>query len=150
MRRNGEVRCGLGRYRGGMIDSRKLRVLDAAEDMAATVLTLVTRVDARLAPGVRGQLVRAATAVPANIAEAANLGTDPNVKRQLRLSLASANESASHLRVLHRARALDPLTIARCTAKVTVVCKMLASLIRAIEEREAHTEESKRHSRTNP
>jgi four helix bundle protein len=121
-----------------MSDSRNLRVLDAAEDCAAAVLVAMRFVDARRAPGVRGQLVRSATAVPANIAEASNLGTDPNFRRQLRLALASANESASHLRLLIRTGALHERSGTTCLAKVAVVCRMLQRLIRVIDEREAH------------
>ena len=132
-----------------MSDSRNLRVLDAAEDLAATVLSTVASIDGFKAPGVRGQLVRSIAAVPANIAEAANLGTDPNFKRQLRLSLASANEAGSHLRVLARTGALGRPLIFRCEAKRIVVCKMLVSLLRAVEEREAHREEEQRSKRRN-
>ncbi|MBL0937471.1 MAG: four helix bundle protein [Gemmatimonadaceae bacterium] len=127
-----------------MSDCRNLRVLDATEDLAATVLSTVAAVDVFRAPGIRGQLVRAVTAISANIAEAANLGTDPNFKRQLRLSLASANEAGSHLRVLSRTGALGKPLIFRCEAKRIVVCKMLVSLLRAIEEREAHREAQQR------
>lgn len=127
-----------------MTDSRNLRVLDAAEDLAATVIAAAREVDPARAPGVRGQLVRAVTAVPANIAEASNLGTDPNFRRQLRLSLASANESASHVRILRRTGALSSTTAGTCLNKLAVVCRMLIRLIRAIDEREAHREDSDR------
>ncbi len=127
-----------------MSDSRNLRVLDAAEDLAATVFLAARIVDVYRAPGVRGQLVRAAAAVPANIAEAANLGTDANFKRQLRLSLASANEAGSHLRILRRTGALDPITVAKCESKRVVVCKMLSNLVKALDEREAHDENRRR------
>jgi four helix bundle protein len=127
-----------------MSDSRNLRVLDAAEDLAAAVFEALERVDARRAPGVRGQLVRAASSVAANIAEAANLGSDANFKRQLRLSLASANEAGSHLRILRRTGAMDPLAVARCDTKRRVVCKMLTGLIRRIEEDEAKMEDERR------
>jgi four helix bundle protein len=121
-----------------MTDSRNLRVLDAAEDLAATVMLCMRQVDASRAPGVRGQLLRAIAAVPANIAEASNLGTDPNFRRQLRLSLASANESASHIRLLRRTGALAPAAADLCLNKLSVVCRMLVRLIRAIDEREAY------------
>ena len=127
-----------------MTDSRDLRVLDAAEELAASVMEAMRDVDASRAPGVRGQLVRAVTAVPANIAEAANLGTDPNFRRQLRLSLASANESASHIRILRRTGALAPQTADKCLNKLSLVCRMLVRLIRAIDEREAYREDATR------
>jgi len=120
-----------------MADTRKLRVLHAAEDFAAAVMMTSRSIDVTRAPGVRGQLVRSAAAVPANIAEAAHLGTDPNFRRQLRLALASANESTSHLRILMRTGALDSTGGTRCMGKAAVVCRMLLNLIRAIDEREA-------------
>lgn len=130
-----------------MSDSRNLRVLSAAEDLAVAVLSVVPLVNARRAPGVRGQLARSVTAISANVAEAANLGSDPNFKRQLRLALASANEAGSHLRVLERTGAVHRQHIWRCENKRVAVCKMLVSLIRAIEEREAHEEEERRNSK---
>lgn len=120
-----------------MPDSRRLRVLDAAEDFAAVTLQAAQHVRAYQAPGVRGQLVRAAASVAANIAEAAGLGTDRNFKRQLRLALGSANECGSHLRILERTGALDPRIRATCESKRVVVCKMLNSLIRRLDEDEA-------------
>lgn len=130
-----------------MSDSRHLRVLSAAEDLAVAVLSVVPLVNARRAPGVRGQLARSVTAIAANVAEAANLGTDPNFKRQLRLALASANETGSHLRVLERTGAIPRQHIWRCENKRVTVCKMLVNLIRAIEEREAHEEEERRNGK---
>jgi len=130
-----------------MSDSRNLRVLSAAEDLAVAVLGVVPLVNARRAPGVRGQLTRSVTAISANVAEAANLGTDPNFKRQLRLALASANETGSHLRILERTGAIHREHIWRCENKRVAVCKMLVSLIRAIEEREALEEEERRNGK---
>lgn len=130
-----------------MSDSRNLRVLSAAEDLAVAVLSVVPLVNARRAPGVRGQLARSVTAISANVAEAANLGSDPNFKRQLRLALASANEAGSHLRVLERTGAIQRQHIWHCENKRVAVCKMLVSLIRAVEEREANEEEERRNSK---
>lgn len=130
-----------------MADSRNLRVLYAAEDFAATVMSISQFVIPARAPGVRGQLVRAAAAVPANIAEAAHLGTDPNLRRQLRLALASANECASHLRILIRTGALASNHGTRCLAKGSVVCRMLSNLIKAIDEREARAQDNRQNHR---
>jgi four helix bundle protein len=129
---------------GSMADSRNLRVLYAAEDFAASVFAAVRYVNVQRAPGVRGQLVRSAAAVPANIAEAAQLGTDPNFRRQLRLALASANESASHLRLLIRSGAIHTRRATTCLGKVAVVCKMLTNLIRVLDEREARAMDRQR------
>ncbi len=88
-----------------------------------------------MAPGIRGQLLRATSSISANIAEAAGLGSQANFLRQLRIALASANEVGSHLRVLRSSGALDGLTTARLDATRRVVCKMLVSLIAVIESR---------------
>lgn len=130
-----------------MPDSRNLRVLEAAEDMTATVFDVVVRVQVHRAPGVRGQLVRSAASVSANIAEASDLGSDKNFKRQLRLALASANEVGSHLRIIKRTGALDPMSVARCETKRVVVCRMLVNLINRIEMDEAYEEDKKRSGR---
>ena len=122
-----------------MPDQRHLRVLEAAEALTVMVLGAAERVDGHLAPGIRGQLLRATSSISANIAEAAGLGTQVNFLRQLRIALASANEVGSHLRVLRSSGALDGLTVARLDATRRVVCKMLVGLIAAIESRLAET-----------
>jgi four helix bundle protein len=127
-----------------MADMRNLRVLEAAEDLTATVLAAVNAVQVQRAPGVRGQLVRAVSSVAANIAEAAGLGSQANCSRQLRLALASANESGTHLRALRAAGALDPISIMRCESKRTLVCKMLARLIERVDEQLARDEQQRR------
>jgi four helix bundle protein len=130
-----------------MSDSSNLRVLGAAEDFAAHVQQAMNRIDDWRVPGERAQLLRASASVPANIAEAARLGTDANMARQLRIALASAEECGVHLRLIHQARALDPLTIKRCQIKLATVSKMLYGLIRAIEEREAREEDRRRDTK---
>ncbi|MBY0490064.1 MAG: four helix bundle protein [Gemmatimonadaceae bacterium] len=127
-----------------MSDSSNLRVLGAAEDFAATVQQAMSRVDNWRVPGERAQLLRASSSVAANIAEAARLGTDANMVRQLRLALASAEECGVHLRLIHEARALDPISIKRCQIKLATVSKMLYGFIRAVEEREARAENDRR------
>jgi four helix bundle protein len=129
-----------------MADSRNLRVLDAAEDLSATVSAAAQRISDANAYAVKMQIIASAESIAANIGEAANLGTDANFARQLRIALASANETAVHLRNIRRKGALDPITIHRCQTKVMVVCKMLVNLIRSIEEREAHREDQRRSS----
>ena len=133
-----------------MTESSDLRVLGAAEDFAAAVHYALYDIDTSSVPGARNQLLRSSASVAANIAEAAQLGTDANMARQLRLALASAEESGVHLRLIQRARVLDPLTAKRCEIKLATVAKMLRGLIRVIEEREAHRENAKRDQRRKP
>jgi four helix bundle protein len=129
-----------------MADSRNLRVLNAAEDLSATVSAAVERISSGNAYAVKMQIIASAESIAANIGEAANLGTDANFARQLRIALASANETMVHLRNIRRKGALDPITIHHCQTKLMVVCKMLVNLIRSIEEREAHRENQRRSS----
>ena len=130
-----------------MTESSNLRVLGAAEDFAATMQQTLQRVDTSSIPGERNQLLRSSASIAANIAEAAQLGTDTNMARQLRLALASAEESGVHLRLIQRSGALDPLSAKRCEIKLATVAKMLRGLIRVIEEREAHRENDRRDKR---
>ncbi len=108
-------------------------------------MAAVREVNANRTSGVRGQLVRATTTVPANIAEAAIVGTDRNFRRQLRRSLASAKESGSHWHRLKRAGALARHSADARLNKRTVVCRMRSRLIRAIDEREASHEDGDRN-----
>jgi four helix bundle protein len=129
-----------------MADTSKLRVLDAAERLAADVIVGCEGLDRRRAPGLVEQFIRATSSVPGNIAEAARLGTDANFKRQLRIALASADEAGCHLRILRRAELIPPHTAADFDARRRMVCRMLQALIRRLEEKEAQRENDRRSS----
>jgi four helix bundle protein len=122
-----------------MADLRNLRVLAAAHDLCAALHEAAPHISVLKAPGLRAQLLAAADAIPANIAEAAGLGTDQQFARGLTIALGSANEVGAHLRVARTASALDVHTARRCQAKRAVVCQMLERLLRAIHARIAAT-----------
>ena len=122
-----------------MADLRNLRVFAAAHDLCAAIHDAAPRIKVGKAPGLRAQLLAAADAIPANIAEAAGLGTDQQFARGLTIALGSANEVGAHLRVARTVGALNEHTARRCQAKRAVVCQMLERLLRAVQSRLAIT-----------
>ncbi len=109
-------------------------MLEAADDLAATIHTAMRAAPDFRAPGLRSQLLRAVDSVPANISENRQK-TDAQFVNGLRISLGSANEVGTHLARARQTGVLDPITTHRCESKRIVVCKMIESLKKRIEHR---------------
>ncbi len=120
-----------------MNDSRYLRVLGAAESLSHAIDHLAHQIDVHRVPGAKAQLCEAAASIAANIGEASNLDTNANRLRQLRVALASATETAVHLRRIRAQGALPKSALITCQSKHAVTTKMLTRLIDAIERAEA-------------
>ncbi|HEY0930712.1 MAG TPA: four helix bundle protein [Gemmatimonas sp.] len=123
-----------------MADLRNLRVLAAAHDLCAAIHDAASHIRVGKVPGLRAQLLAAADAIPANIAEAAGLSSDQQFARGISIALGSANEVGAHLRVARASGALDVHTARRCQAKRAVVCQMMERLLRAIRSRIARAD----------
>lgn len=110
------------RYRGSMPDYRKLRVFVLAQELSEAVHRLLPNIPARRAPGLRAQLSRSVSSIPANIAEGAGRETQNDFARLLVVARASADETAVHLRLAgsvdraNTARAQDLETRAQIVA----------------------------------
>jgi four helix bundle protein len=110
-----------------MPDYRKIRAFELAQMLSEDIHRLAPSIPARKAPGLRSQLCRSVSSIPANIAEGAGSDTPAEYARLLRVALKSANECAVHLR---RAMSVasDGKPWAVCRNRVLVVAAKLNNL----------------------
>ncbi len=114
-----------------------LRVYGAACELSRTIHECIEAHPVSRVPGLRAQLLESVGSIAANTAEGAGHGSPGKFVNHLRMALGSANEVRTHL---HRAKdeANFPLKpFYRCDSKALVTARMLASLIRRIEETDA-------------
>jgi four helix bundle protein len=120
-----------------MQDFKKLRVWQKAH-----VLTVgIYEQTATIPPGrgwpLQSQLLRAATSVPANIAEGCGRAGDRDFRRFLRHSLGSACELEYHLLLARDVGFLPVPEYAVLAAQVVEVKRMLSGLIRRLVTNES-------------
>lgn len=82
--------------------------------------------------GLVSQLRRAASSVPANIAEGCGCNGDREFARFLEIALRSASETEYHLLLARDLAYLDATTYDTLNAQVTELKRMLAGLIRKL------------------
>jgi len=103
---------------------------------------------ANLPPGrgwaLESQLTRAATSVPANIAEGCGRAGDRDFRRFLRHSLGSACELEYHLLLARDLGFLPEATYARLGSQIVEIRRMLVGLIRRLATEAATTGDSPR------
>ena len=83
--------------------------------------------------GLRAQLRRAAVSIPSNIAEGVGRRSTGDFKRFLNIAYGSACEIETQLKISCRLNLGDKERAVRLLAEVTVIRKMLSSLIRSIK-----------------
>ncbi len=115
-----------------------LRVYDAACELSRVVYESLEAHDVTRVPGLRGQLLNSVGSIAANTAEGAGRGSSAQFLHQLRIALGSANETRTHLMRARSEARLPTKLYFVCDSKALVTARMLASLIRRIEEDEAH------------
>ena len=123
-----------------------LRVYDAACELSRVVFESLEAHDVTRVPGLRGQLLSSAGSIAANTAEGAGRGSAARFLNHLRIALGSANETRTHLQRARSEARLPTKAYFLCDAKALVTARMLASLIRRIEQDEAHRENEHRRS----
>ena len=105
---------------------------------AASLLADEVRAEARRIPygaryGLVDQLVRAADAISANIAEGSGRKTVPDRLTFFHTALSSARETLTHLTRCFKAKLFNLRTYRRLTNRARVTHSMLAALIRTLE-----------------
>ena len=117
-----------------MKDFRTLEVWQKAHQvtLAAYRVTKTFPADERF--GLTSQIRRAASSVPANIAEGCGRRGDAEFHRFLQIAMGSASELEYHLLLSRDLEYFNPSDHKVLTAEVQRVKKMLSSLIRTIDE----------------
>ena len=115
----------------------KLRVWHLAQAVALEVIDALPMRMSHRVPGLRSQAIRAASSVPANIAEACGRSSRNEFLHFIEVALASINELEVHLRLASDAGVLTTGRHARLYSDVVVIRRMLLSLMRAVQRRMA-------------
>ena len=118
-----------------MQDFNKLRVWHLAQAVALEVIEALPMRMSHRVPGLRSQAIRAASSVPANIAEACGRSSRSEFLHFIEVALASINELEVHLRLATDAGVLATGRHARIYSDVVVIRRMLFSLMRAVQRR---------------
>ena len=123
-----------------MQDFRKLVVWQKSHKITLRVYAESAKLPAGIGWALQSQLIRAATSVPANIAEGCGRAGDRDFRRFLRHSLGSACELEYHL-LLARDLGFLPRGVYNSLApQVVEVKRMLTGLIRRLNSDEARAE----------
>jgi len=112
---------------------RDLRVWQAGMDLAEACYVLTKRFPKDELFGMTAQIHRAATSVPANIAEGYGRNSRGEYGQFLRISQGSLKELETHLMLSSRVGLLAPLETKNILEKCDSLGKMLHRLIRALK-----------------
>jgi four helix bundle protein len=112
-----------------MQDFRKLEVWKKAHELVLETYRCTGSIAERRFPGLSSQLRRAASAVPANIAEGCGHGSQKEFARFLQIAVASSHELHYHLMLCRDLEILPLAAFARLEARTEQVKKMLGGLL---------------------
>jgi four helix bundle protein len=113
-------------------DFRKLKVWQKAHALALRVDRIASTIRAARHAALKGQLVRAAMSIPANIAEGRHQESERDFARFLRYSVNSAYELEYHFVVSQDTGAIAETEITSLLPEVIEVRKMLHGLLRTL------------------
>lgn len=116
-----------------MKDYRNLQVWQRAHALAPAVYGVTKRFPREELFGVTSQLRRAATSVPANLAEGCGRDSDPELKRFVDIAHGSASEAEYFLLLAHELGSLDTEDHARLSGEIGELKKMLGALARKLK-----------------
>src|SRR5690349_9048313 len=116
-----------------MQDFHKLRAWCLADELADGILDTFPMRSSRRVTGLRGQIVRAAQSIPANLAEGCGRSGNREFIVFIDNAIGSANELENHLRRARKARIIPTDTHEHFRGKLIVLGKMLRSLRRSLE-----------------
>jgi len=112
-----------------MQDFRNLKVWQRAHALTLAVYEATRAFPKDEVYGLTSQIRRAASSVPANIAEGCGRDGDPELKRFLQIAMGSAAELEYHLMLAHDLKLLNDTVYQELAASVSEVKRMLAAFI---------------------
>jgi four helix bundle protein len=115
-----------------MKDFRELKVWDKSHQLTLAVYRVTRGYLRDEMYGLTSQTRRAASSIPANIAEGCGRGTDVDFARFLQIAMGSANELDYHVLLAGELGLLQAPELSPLTQMVMEVKRMLAALIRRI------------------
>jgi four helix bundle protein len=115
-----------------MSDFKKLHVWQKAHALALSVDRACKKIRGSQYASLRNQLFRAATSIPANIAEGRRQSSDKEFRRFLRIALSSSSELEYHLILARDTKCIPESEFVSLVAQTITVRKMLYALIKRI------------------
>lgn len=116
-----------------MQDYRKLDVWEKAHELAVRVYNETVQPSDRTFPGLTARMRRAASSIPANIAEGCGHSSQRELARFLQHAIASAQELQYHLLLAKDVGILHVASYARLDARTSQVRQMLSGLLRRVQ-----------------
>jgi len=113
-------------------DFRNLRVWQKALALALNVDRVCKKIRGAQYASLRSQLLRAATSIPANIAEGRRHDSEKEFARFLRYAVNSSSELESHLIFAHGAKAISDADFRSPVTQTIRVRKMLYALLKCL------------------
>jgi four helix bundle protein len=120
-----------------MQDFRKLAIWTKAHLLAVNIYRLSLKIPRAGNAAFISQIRRAADSIPANVAEGAGRGSDPDFARFLQIAVGSSAEVESHLQFAVDVEMIPREIFEARTAEVIEVRKMLIGLRKRISPRAA-------------
>ena len=115
-----------------MRDFRELKVWEKAHQLTLLVYTATSTFPGEERYGLTSQVRRAASSIPANIAEGCGTSTRPDYARFLQIAMRSASELDYHLLLAKDLGMLDERDHNSLRLALAEVQRMLAALIRSL------------------
>ena len=132
-----------------MQDFKRLRVWHLAADLALRVIEAFPQGVSRRVPGLRSQVIRAATSVAANLAEGCTRSTRSEFLHFVEIALGSLNEVEGDLILARDADVLARAIHARLQRQLELLRRMIISLMRTLQ-RHIAAEESRHRAAKAP
>jgi four helix bundle protein len=126
-----------------MRDFRKLIGWRKAHLLAVAVHTAAEKMRSGTAPGLRGQLLRAASAISANLAEGSGKRSEGEFARYIDIALGSARELENHLTLARDLGCVHADVADRLLSDAEEVGRILFSLARSVRARALAAKEAK-------
>lgn len=115
-----------------MQDFRKLDVWSKAHELTVQLYRCTAAPGSGTFPGLIAQMRRAASSIPATIAEGCGHASQAEFARFLQHAIASSQELQYHLILAYDLKVLPPAAFARLDARTTQVRQMLSGLSRRV------------------
>jgi four helix bundle protein len=113
-------------------DFKKLQVWVKAHALSLAVDRITTRIRGSKYSSLRSQIFRAATSIPANIAEGRRQSSEKEFARFLRYALNSASELEYHLILAHDTKVISENDFISLVDQTITVRKMLYGLLKRL------------------
>lgn len=115
-----------------MRDFRELKVWEKSHVFTLKIYQQTRNFPADEKYGLTGQIRRAASSIPTNIAEGCGRNGDAELARFMQISMGSASEVEYLLQLIHDLEMINPEVYAELNTQIIEIKRMLASFIKRL------------------